>query len=301
MAVNLRSVMNAKLPDDTARVARTPLRQGNFYRAVGDQLAELLADTDFSGFPHDDPAVPADLLAMVTIFQYIEGVSDPQAVEAVRRRIDWKYALHLPLGYPGFDHLLLLQFRHWATNTRNGVSSLEHILVRLRELGFGWREGTPPKSASYLLTSVRTLNRLLLIRRAMCLALEAIVAADPEWLKANGRPHWGERYCNPQVGFRPPYEPEKREALALAIGADAHYLLDAVNHRGTASPLSTLPAMELLLHVWRGHFESHRGEVKWRSGGESRVNHAAPSDDRYSPRDAPSRVAPPSVRPAHRS
>jgi transposase len=42
-------------------------------------------------------------LALVTIFQFQEGLSDRQAAEAVRGRIDWKYALSLELTDAGFD------------------------------------------------------------------------------------------------------------------------------------------------------------------------------------------------------
>ncbi len=42
--------------------------------------------------------------------QFIEGLSDRQAAEAVRSRIDWKYALSLELTDPGFDFKLKEQF-----------------------------------------------------------------------------------------------------------------------------------------------------------------------------------------------
>jgi transposase len=41
----------------------------------------------------------------------MEGLSDRQAADAVRERIDWKYALSLELSDPGFDFSLLSEFR----------------------------------------------------------------------------------------------------------------------------------------------------------------------------------------------
>ena len=41
----------------------------------------------------------------------MEKLPDRQAAEAVRIRLDWKYALHLPLTYTGFDYRVLSEFR----------------------------------------------------------------------------------------------------------------------------------------------------------------------------------------------
>lgn len=49
------------------------------------------------------PLKPASRLTLVCIFQFIEGLTDRQAAEAVQQRIDWKYALALQLSDPGFD------------------------------------------------------------------------------------------------------------------------------------------------------------------------------------------------------
>jgi transposase len=50
-------------------------------------------------------------LALVVVMQYIEGLTDRQAADAVRRCMDWKYALSLELTDPGFDFTLLHDFR----------------------------------------------------------------------------------------------------------------------------------------------------------------------------------------------
>jgi transposase len=43
--------------------------------------------------------------------QFAESLSDRQAAEAVRARIDWKYALSLPLNDSGFHYSVLSEFR----------------------------------------------------------------------------------------------------------------------------------------------------------------------------------------------
>jgi hypothetical protein len=64
-----------------------------------------------SFLPKDNQLSPASRLALITIRQFAEGFSDRQAAEAVRIRIDWKYALNLELSHPGFDFSVLCEFR----------------------------------------------------------------------------------------------------------------------------------------------------------------------------------------------
>jgi len=91
------------LPEDTARVARRAFPKGNIYLTIGDKIGVLFEDADFADMYANEgkPAVPPYLLAMVCIFQFMEDLSDREAADAVRARIDWKYALHLPLDDGG--------------------------------------------------------------------------------------------------------------------------------------------------------------------------------------------------------
>jgi transposase len=58
-------------------------------------------------------------------------LSDRQAADAVRGRIDWKYALGLSLIDPGFDHAVLSEFR--SRLVRGGAERLllDTLLQRL--------------------------------------------------------------------------------------------------------------------------------------------------------------------------
>jgi transposase len=101
------------VPEETATVARTAFRHGNACLRLRDELGALYEDTDFAAlFPaRGRRALPPWRLALVTVLQFLEGLSDRQAAEAVRARIDWKYALSLELGDPGFDYSVLSEFR----------------------------------------------------------------------------------------------------------------------------------------------------------------------------------------------
>ena len=73
-------------------------------------------------------------LAWVTVMQYSEGMSDRQAAEAVRARIDWKYVLGLELNDPGFDYSVLSEFRERLVAGQKEQMLLDELLVRLKEL-----------------------------------------------------------------------------------------------------------------------------------------------------------------------
>lgn len=80
------------VPDDTARVTRGAFPRGTPYLLLRDQLGTVFADSDFTDlYPRlGQPAYAPWRLALVTVMQFREGLSDRGAADAVRARIDWK-------------------------------------------------------------------------------------------------------------------------------------------------------------------------------------------------------------------
>ena len=103
----------AAIPKETIRVAHAVLPQGNVWMQMRDELGTLYEDQDFADlFPsRGQPAEAPWRLALVTVMQYGEGLTDRQAADAVRTRIDWKYVLSLELTDIGFDFSVLSEFR----------------------------------------------------------------------------------------------------------------------------------------------------------------------------------------------
>jgi transposase len=101
------------VPEDTARVARAAFPDGNPYLRLRDELGTIFHDTDFTDlYPlRGQPALAPWRLALVTVLQFREDLSDRPAADAVRARIDWKYLLGLELTDPGFDASVLCEFR----------------------------------------------------------------------------------------------------------------------------------------------------------------------------------------------
>ena len=101
------------IPEETARVARAAYPKGNLYMKMRDALGTMYQDQSFAHlFPQNGRPVEAPWrLAFITVVQFIEGLPDRQAADAVRGRIDLKYALGLELTDPGFDFSILSDFR----------------------------------------------------------------------------------------------------------------------------------------------------------------------------------------------
>src|SRR6266568_7617962 len=101
------------IPEETIRLARSAFPKGNAIMRIRDHLGPIYTDAQFTAlFPHDgQPALYPGRLALVSILQFAEGLSDRQAADAVRSRIEWKYALALSLDDPGFDASVLCEFR----------------------------------------------------------------------------------------------------------------------------------------------------------------------------------------------
>jgi transposase len=81
------------VPEETARVARAAYPKGNVYMRFRDILGTIYDDEIFTSvFPHCGQSAEAPWrLALVSVMQFMEGLSDRQAAEAVQGRIDWKY------------------------------------------------------------------------------------------------------------------------------------------------------------------------------------------------------------------
>src|SRR5213593_4647062 len=112
-AMSMRPQPIAPVPDDTPRVARSAFPKGNMYMKIRDELGTIYQDQQFASLfaTRGQPAEAPWRLALVCVFQFVEGLSDRQAADAVRSRIDWKYALGLELTDPGFDFSVLCEFR----------------------------------------------------------------------------------------------------------------------------------------------------------------------------------------------
>ena len=218
------------VPEETARVARAAFRKGNLLMRIRDEIGILYDDRMFASLydARGQLAISPWRLALVTVFQFLENLSDRQAAEAVRSRIDLKYALSLELGDPGFDFSVLCEFRARLLAGGRDQNLLEVMLEHLHERGLVKARGKQRTDSNHVLAAVRSLNRLEFVGETMRAALNAIATSAPQWLIEYNRPDWLERYGARVEQYRLPRSLAARQSLAEVIGADGHDLLAAL-------------------------------------------------------------------------
>jgi transposase len=268
MSLRLQPV--PQVPEETARVARAALPHGNIYIKMRDEWGTIFTDEDFIVLFSSlgQSAVAPWQLALVTIMQYVENLSDRQAADAVRSRIDWKYALSLELTDPGFDNTVLSEFRTRLVSGSAEQKVLDLILEKCRERKLIKARGRQRTDSTHVLARVRAVNRLECVGETMRHALNSLAVVAPEWLQAHSRAEWVERYGRRVEDYHLPAGKEERRTYAEAIGADGEALLSAIYGQQSPAWLREVPAVETLRRVWVQQFYAESGKLCWREEKE---------------------------------
>lgn len=255
------------IPQDTARVAHAVFADGHPYLRLADECGDLFNDEMFASlFPtHGRPALAPWRLALVTILQFAEGLSDLQAAHALRTRIDWKYVTRLELIDRGFDGSVLSEFRGRLLAGGAEMLLLDRLLVWCGARKLLRVRGRQRTDSTHVLASVRALNRIELVGEAMRHTLNHLAMLVPEWVQAFSRPEWIERYARRAEDMRLPKGQQARETLALAIGAAGCHLLTAVYEPAAPSWLREVPAVQTLRRVWVQNFYREGEHLGWRT------------------------------------
>jgi transposase len=258
------------VPEETARVARAVHPKGHPYLTLRDKLGTIFEDGDFVDlFPtRGQPAFSPWRLALVTILQFRENLSDRQAAEAVRDRLAWKYLLGLELTDTGFDYSVLSEFRGRLLQGGAEELLLEKILERCQTLGLVKVRGKQRTDSSHVLASIRVMNRLELVAETLRAMLNELATEAPEWLRNIAPEEWYQRYGRRIEDTRLPQGAAKREAYAQVIGQDGFKLLDMLTKSDAPQGLNKLPKVQILRRVWERHFKHEEGQVRLKANRE---------------------------------
>jgi len=250
--MSLNAQTQYPIPEETERVAHAAFPKGNVYMRMRDEIGEVYQDEQFQDLfsGRGQSAESPGGLAWVTVLQFSEGLSDRQAADAVRSRIDWKYVLGLELSDAGFDHSVLSEFRDRLLQNKKEQSLLDQLLSALIARGLLKGGGKQRTDATHVLVAVRQLNRIEIVGETMRQALNALAQAAPVWLKTVAPAAWYPRYGRRFEQMRLPKQPGEREALILQIGHDGRELLAALNQRPEGDPLYQIDAIVFLRRVW---------------------------------------------------
>jgi len=262
------------IPAETVRITRAAYPKGSLAMRLRDELEGLYQDEQFSAlFPsRGQPAEAPWRLALVVVLQYVEGLTDRQAAEAVRGRIDWKYALGLELADPGFDASVLSEFRQRLVAGQAETLLLEVLLERCKQRGWLKAGGKQRTDSTHVLARVRSLSNLECVGETLRAALDDLALLAPEWLARQITLEWLERYSHRVENYRLPKADHQRTALAEQIGADGLQLLAALEGADAPAGLKEVESVQVLRQVWQQYYELSKGQARWRAGpqGEER-------------------------------
>ena len=261
-----------EVPKETERIARKAFRKGHRWIELRDEMPDLYTDEAFADlYPASgQPAYAPWRLALVSVLQFAEQLSDQQAADAVRSRLEWKYLLALPLEDEGFDASVLSEFRTRLLEHEAGKRLFERLVVKCVERGWLKAGGTQRTDATNVLSVAANLTRLELVLMTLTHVLEILAQVAPQWVVEVCPAAWVERYGIKLNEWRLPEKEEKRNALARQAGMDGDALLTAL--WATPQPyewLKKLPAVEAMRRIWIQQFcrrdGNSDGNLQWRT------------------------------------
>jgi transposase len=277
------------IPEQTVAVAKAAFPKGNVYMTMRDELGVFYWDEAFAELFANcgQPAECPWRLALVTVMQFAENLTDRQAADAVRSRIDWKYALGLELTDPGFHFSVLSDFRARLVAHEATEQLLNAMLERFKTQGLIKVRGKQRTDSTHILAAVRMLNRLEQVGETLRYTLNVLAELAELWLKAQVPAEWFDRYSNRFENQRLPTDKQERDALIRTIGADGYRLLTAVYEASAPLGLREVEAVQLLRTMWLQQFYLENDTVHWREG-----NNLPPSERLIvSPYDAEARYS----------
>ena len=250
-----------QMPEETGRIGRQVMEEKNTYRLIGDELFVKLNEQEFSDlYPSDgQPGLSPVILAFVTVFQFIEKLPDRQAAESLRMRMDWKYAMHLPLEYVGFNYSVLSEFRDRLIAGEAEGRVFEVLVGQIRAMGLIKEHGKQRTDSIAMLSKVRWLSRLELSVETLRLAVVSLVKVERKWSEGILPPSWEDKYGERFVMQR--YTEKEWKEYEVNIGNDGQWLLDRLADGGAPAGLQELSEVKLLKTVWAQQFREEAGQL----------------------------------------
>ncbi|WP_327240870.1 transposase [Streptomyces sp. NBC_01318] len=240
------------MPEPTARVVRAAFPKGTLTVRIREALGPLCEDEAFArAFAvRGRPAVSPGALALVSVLHCAEGLTDRQAADQVRARMDWKFLLGLELYGPGFGASVLSLFRSRLIEHGLEQATLEVVLERLRGLDLLKAGGRQRTDSTHVLAAVRTLNRMEFVGETLRAALEVVAVAAQAWLSGLVTAEWAERYGPRVDNYRFPKGEEAREQWSEQVGRDGFVLLEAAYAPTAPDRLRKIEAVQVLRNAW---------------------------------------------------
>lgn len=203
----------------------------SFYGLLAEHGERIVRDEDFAECYSERrgrPSIPPSTLAKILLLAYRCGLSDRQAMEAVRFDLRWKVALGLPLDHEGFHSTSLVKFRARLLLHGKERVVFERSLALARELGLIEEAVEQVVDSTPMLGAAATQDTVTLVRGGVRKLLDAVASEDAEvaaQLARNLEYDYARPRQKPDCEWR---SKPAREALLARVAQDAERALRVV-------------------------------------------------------------------------
>lgn len=271
------------IPQEIRNWGESHLELDNPYRIIGDQLFDFLAEDELTSMYSriGRPSINPITLSLVTIFQYLEDIPDRTAALWVKTRLDWKYALHLPLYDNGFHYSDLCNFRERLLAFGKESLIFDQLLKKIESLGFLKKRGYQRTDSTHVLAYVRHLSRLENLSEGLRVALKAIQKADAAFYKSKLPVLYREHWSKPLSDYK--MTDDERKEVLERVGQDIHWLIGFL--KTNRESFLSLPEVEVLQTLFSQHFTIQAQEViikRKATSGKEKIQTPHDPEARYS-------------------
>jgi Transposase domain (DUF772) len=209
---------------DAASWCRHLVPDGSVYAFLADHRQqlfppELFADLVVQGRSH--PSVPTQVVATVMVLQALEGLSDREAISALRRDIAWKVACGLRLDDEGFHPTVLVYWRARLRASERPRRIFEAVRQVVEATGVLAGRGRRALDSTILADAVATQDTVTQLVAAIRRVRRLVPAARTVELAA----HDYDRPGKPNCAWD---DPQATQALVSGLVNDALAVLGAV-------------------------------------------------------------------------
>ena len=236
------------IPENTIRAALASYGKGNIYLRLGDQINQLISRLDSELLTLRPGGYTGTLLAAITLIQHVEHLTDQELTKSLPRRVDLRYALHLPTPGPRFDPSTLCAFRQKVLGKQKYHLLVEETFKVLHPM-------LQPQDVAnhldiYAVVKSICLNTIRMsVVEAVFHAMEALSANHFTWLRQIALPHWYERYSPSLLMLDAGLSIKQKEYTPDDLRIDIEYLLNAAGQANNQK-INDLPEIKALRRMW---------------------------------------------------
>jgi hypothetical protein len=256
------------IPQETSLVAHQIYNHNHIYLQIGDNLESILNQIDISLL---DPSFQMNSeivfrLALASAFQFAESLPDSSASNATMKRMDWKYALFLPISHPGISGNSLCNFRQSLCSSSKAIQEFGNLIKILGDFDLFPSSTSPWLDPKETLSMICQTNRLFSVLDGMKSALSLVVSIAPEWVKGQVSPHWYQRYKTGPLSSLDLSQKSEIQMYANRVGSDIFALLTALK-KTDAPDLETKVEIRHLSHLFNEQYFQNGDIIEWRTTG----------------------------------